>query len=150
MGMLLSTVSKSVQWQHDESTPAPMATDARQVTERDVDPRATPNGSNDEVTQGDHDSDALVEEAQPNIRLLINHELPDGSGNEHSITFNPHNTVSQLRTTMETFSHVPQENIYFIFKMSQLNDSLKLNEQHVESWDCITMRDNRLTYSTAY
>ncbi|KAK3799935.1 hypothetical protein RRG08_064826 [Elysia crispata] len=98
------------------------------------------------VTQNDSGSAALIPEALANIRLLVNHELPDGSGNEHNITFHPYGTVSQLRATMETFSNIPQDNIYFLFKTDQLVDSLTLYSQQVGAYDRITMRDNRLVY----
>ena len=93
---------------------------------------------------------ALIPEALPNIKLLVNHELPDGSGNEHNITFHPRSIVSQLRATMETFSGIPQDNIYFLFKTTLLEDNRSLFEQQVGAYDRITMRDSRLTYPYPY
>ncbi|GFS01568.1 hypothetical protein ElyMa_006425600 [Elysia marginata] len=142
------TMMKSY-WSPAETGEVSPATDGQQGRNSSEDVHPDP-GLDVRAAQGNQGTSALIPEALPNIRLLVNHELPDGSGNEHNITFDPRNTVSQLRATMEAFSGIPQENIFFIFKMKTLDDSLSLYAQDVGSWDCITMRDTRQTYPYPY
>lgn len=148
MGQTLSSLLKSY-LPSRETGETPDAGDEHQGRRNsgNADPDPDPT---DGATQGGQASAGLIPEALPNIRLLVNHELPNGSGNEHNITFHPYNLVSQLRATMEAFSGIPQDNIYFLFKTNTLDDSLSLFAQKVGAFDRITMRDNRLTYPYPY
>lgn len=99
----------------------------------------------DEPTHNKGDNFNL--EANPEIKIVVIYEQPQGTGLHLSLTLDPSKPTSSLKADLTNYTRVPVEHVILIHKQNKLIDELSLRDQAVEPDDIIVLRDQRLNYT---
>ncbi|CAL1545501.1 unnamed protein product [Lymnaea stagnalis] len=86
-------------------------------------------------------------EANPEIKIVVIYEQPQGTGLHLCLTLDPSQPTTSLKADLTHLTGVPAEHVLLIHKLKKLNDELSLRDQAVEPNDFIVFRDQRLSYS---